>query len=49
MVKKIDNKILDVAIAREVNAYQFYMTLYKQQTEAIVADLFKSLADEDSF
>ena len=47
MEEDFDSEILDFAIAREVSAYHFYMSLSEQQTEVVTADLFKNLADEE--
>ena len=48
MEEGFDEKILDFAIAGEVGSYRFYMRLSEQQTDATVADLFRSLAEEAS-
>jgi rubrerythrin len=47
MEEEFDSEMLDLAIAREMGAYYFYMRLSERQTDTVVADIFKSLADEE--
>lgn len=39
--------LLDVAISKEVEAYNFYMDLYNKMTDAQIKDTLKFLADEE--
>ena len=47
MEEEFDSEMLDLAIAREMGAYNFYMRLSERQTDTVVADIFKSLAEEE--